>query len=679
MFHAVTQDAFLDSLSAATVEMEDDTLKVMNLLALSRSFSRIDLDRSRKFCDLADQLARRLDYGKGIAGAWFERSIITMRTGNIDTALIYNERSLRINDSLRIYDQLAHNYNLKGSLLLMKNDSYQAMDSFKKSLSLFKRTGDSANIVYAYNSLGMLHESQGNFDSSVYYYIQYVKLSEAAGREELVGIGLVNLSNLSLKLEDYQKAKAYAMRSIELNRLHNRNDLVVFAYKNLGIVHAKEKEYDESIRYFKLGTDLAREIELNFELASIYINMGNMYEERMLFDSAMENYEKAKEIGMALDNTSLITSSMINIGLIHQRRKDYGMALSIYDSCLFLLEGSGNYYELSTVYHNMYKVYELMGDNKKALYFLSSYHAMHDSAVNLESTKAIAELTLKYEREKDQARILAYQNEGLKKDVALEKRTRQRNSYMLGGAGTIVLFIFVFATYWQRIKRQRMMTEHKIQQLEEEKKLLAARSIVEGQEEERKRIAKELHDGLGVLLSSAKMHFTSIRDQSPEARPMIDKATKLLEQASGDVRKISHNMMPGLLTKLGLYEAVEDLFEQVSEMEGINARVMIEGEQARLNENTEIMLYRIIQEMVNNALKHAEAGNIRLDMEIFPDKININFSDDGKGFILTDMEKSKSMGLKSIESRTNFMNGMVSLVSSPGKGTQYSISVPLDS
>ena len=197
------------------------------------------------------------------------------------------------------------------------------------------------------------------------------------------------------------------------------------------------------------------------------------------------------------------------------------------------------------------------------------------------------------------------------------------------------------------------------------------------QEEERKRIAQDLHDGLGVLLSAAKMQFTSIKDTRPENKPLIEKATKLLEQATGDVRKISHNMMPGLLTKLGLYEAVEDLLEDVSDTEGIDARAEITGSRDRLPENKEIMLYRIIQEMVNNTLKHAGANNISLQLQVLPDHIDIKYSDDGKGFDVKEKLASESIGLKGIQSRVNFLNGTVNIESKPGERTKYLIQVPI--
>ncbi|MCD4730455.1 MAG: sensor histidine kinase, partial [Bacteroidales bacterium] len=231
--------------------------------------------------------------------------------------------------------------------------------------------------------------------------------------------------------------------------------------------------------------------------------------------------------------------------------------------------------------------------------------------------------------------------------------------------------------YRNKSRKDKIIADQKIKQLEEEKKLLAARFLVEGQEEERKRIAKELHDGLGVLLSTARMQFTTIKDKSPENKQLIDKATKLLEQATGDVRKISHNMMPGLLTRFGLYEAAEGLIEQLDETAGLSATCEIIGDTKRLSENTEIMLYRIIQEMVNNTIKHADATRISLKMDILPELLKINYSDDGKGFNLEEKLKSKSIGLTSIQSRANFLSGKLDIESAYNKGAQFTLSVPI--
>jgi signal transduction histidine kinase len=228
-----------------------------------------------------------------------------------------------------------------------------------------------------------------------------------------------------------------------------------------------------------------------------------------------------------------------------------------------------------------------------------------------------------------------------------------------------------------RAYKDRIIAEQRIRQLEEEKKLLAAKSLVEGQEDERKRVARELHDGLGVLLSTAKMAFTTLKDPKPENKLLIDKATKLLEQASGDVRKISHNMMPGLLTKLGLYEALEDLFEKIDETESIEVSIDIPEDVQRLPENQEIMLYRIVQEMVNNTLKHAAATSIGITIQQVNGMLEIHYSDDGKGFEVERQLDKKTLGLTSIMSRVDFLNGTVDITSKPGKGMKFAIRIPV--
>jgi signal transduction histidine kinase len=292
--------------------------------------------------------------------------------------------------------------------------------------------------------------------------------------------------------------------------------------------------------------------------------------------------------------------------------------------------------------------------------------------------ETINDLELKYEKKEHEAKILVLENDNLKKGISIREKTTQRNIISYTALGVFIFVILLFAFYRQRVNKNRIIAQQQIKQLEEEKKLLAARSLVEGQEEERKRIAKDLHDGIGVLLSTAKMQFTALKDKNPENKDLVDKAGKLLEQASVDVRRISHNMMPGLLTKFGLNEALADLFEQLDETPDLSAKVDTNKEDIRLAENQEIMLYRIIQELVYNTLKHAGAKNISLNLNFADDTLNLHYADDGVGFEMDKQTESISIGLKGIESRVSFLGGEVNMESETGNGFHCYIKVPVE-
>jgi signal transduction histidine kinase len=245
-------------------------------------------------------------------------------------------------------------------------------------------------------------------------------------------------------------------------------------------------------------------------------------------------------------------------------------------------------------------------------------------------------------------------------------------AYALYGLSFLIILFSLFYIY---LRRQQLL--HDVEQLKREKKLMAARSLIEGQEEERKRIAEELHDGLGVLLSAAKIQVSSINLVSEEEKPLIEKAGKLLERASKDVRKISHNMMPGLLTNFGLFEALRDLVENVNDAKQIAASINIIGTEKRLPDNKEIMLYRIIQELINNTLKHAGAKTITIEVLIQPDQLEITYKDDGKGFDIRTTRSLKSIGLQSIHSRIDFLGGKLTFESEKDKGAKFYMKVPL--
>ncbi|MEZ5195468.1 MAG: ATP-binding protein [Bacteroidales bacterium] len=162
-------------------------------------------------------------------------------------------------------------------------------------------------------------------------------------------------------------------------------------------------------------------------------------------------------------------------------------------------------------------------------------------------------------------------------------------------------------------------------------------------------------------------------------KPIIDKATRLLEKASYDVRRISHNMMPGILSKYGLFEAVAGIFDEIDGIDGLHTELDITGDPMRFNENKEIMMYRVIQEMINNSLKHAEPKNIFLAMHVSTDKIAVKYRDNGKGFDVEEKMKLKSFGLNNIISRVKFLGGDLKIESEVGNGVECSFEVPVRS
>lgn len=202
--------------------------------------------------------------------------------------------------------------------------------------------------------------------------------------------------------------------------------------------------------------------------------------------------------------------------------------------------------------------------------------------------------------------------------------------------------------------------------------------MIEGQENERRRIARDLHDGLGGILTTIKMHFSNIQQEITKLDElnMVEKTGSLIEHANAEVRKIAHEMMPGSLVKLGLTDALEELCARNS-MEGkLDVHFEKLNMDSRLSETAEVMLYRVAQELLNNIQKHSEATDVILQLSDTGEQIEMVVEDNGKGFNPDLIDTTTSMGLKSIKSRISFLNGTTIIESTLGTGTTISVSIP---
>jgi two-component system, NarL family, sensor kinase len=666
-------DSLLNIISA----LPDNEAKADYLYKIGSIILRIDPDSALLYADQEYSLSTKIDYTEGKSDALYLKSRIYFQKGDFIPSMSNIEKCLELNlyieDSLR----LAKGYYQISNVLRETGDNDLALYYSYKSLGLYLRLKYSIGILGNYNGMGNSYKNKSEYDSAASFYLKAITICDQLGMESNKALIFNNLAGVYYDEGQFETSMAYTKKSLEINLKFENASGLAENYISLGGLAAKKDQFQEAFNNYEKAFGLYEQLGDISGIVGIYNSYGNVYLDQNKYIPAIQEFDKAIEGSRQIGYKRGWVIALGNKARALSRAGEIRQARILYDSCLALTYQIGDKDFRAIVLGNISDNYKRLGDYRKAFDYLVLKYELKDSVYDIKKTKIINDLVQKYEKEKDQASILTLEKDNLQKDLNLRKRTSQRNAYLFGGLAIIVLALFIVIYLRQRAAKEKIIGEQKIRRLEEEKKMMGVKLLVEGQEEERKRIATELHDGLGVLLSAAKMQIALLSDKSPENKEMIGKAARMLEQATGDVRKISHNMMPGLLTKLGFYEAVEDLFENIADKGELNAVCTISGDQERLAENKEIMLYRIVQEMVNNTLKHAEASNIELQIRIVPGMLDINYSDDGKGFDFRQKLESESIGLKSIQSRVDFLNGKLIVASNPGEGVNYNIQVPV--
>lgn len=255
-----------------------------------------------------------------------------------------------------------------------------------------------------------------------------------------------------------------------------------------------------------------------------------------------------------------------------------------------------------------------------------------------------------------------------------------RNPSILLSVGFLVLIssIFIFSYQAHTLKRLKYTTGLQAQIIKQQSQ--SAKGIITADESERQRIAGNLHDGVGQLLSATRMNldtlFERLKLTDPENGELADKAMAMVDESCREVRAIAHQMMLDVLLKAGLAPALRDFVNKISS-DKLKVTLEMTGLESRLQNNVELVLYRVIQETVNNVLKHANASS--LDIQLMRDdiEVSVTIEDNGRGFSTAHMEKFEGIGLKNIITRVAYLKGTVDISSSPGKGTLVAILTPL--
>ncbi|MCL6220541.1 sensor histidine kinase [Zunongwangia pacifica] len=506
-------------------------------------------------------------------------------------------------------------------LLLKARKLYTAMDSLEKvatiNLELFQVVRN-------------IESDHLNYDEYIKAYLDYHlsqnkpdNLRKAYTR---IGINFARKSTVDSSFKYFRKA--FLLSKINKDTLAEAETL-----NNFGVLHSEFTTYkDSAFYYFKLSRPLYELIGRNDKIRQNYQNVASAYKKNGEYDKAIENYQKADSL----------------IG------KDYRIKYKRF------------------LYDLMAKTYELAEKPAKALEYYKLTQAYQDSLNLQEQEKAIFDIQTKYEVQKKE-------NENL--------QLKQSRFWLISGVILLVLLLIAtYLVYRNRIAKKQLevkqsaLEKNELEKQLKDQELAGLDAMIEGQEKERQRIANDLHDNLGGLLATLKLHFQNLKTKTDRLRDEQDELFKttnsLLDETYQQVRNYAHQRNAGLKTSEGLVPSIKNFASKVSVGNNLVVQVEAHDMDERLENSVEITIFRIVQELITNVIKHAEASEIIVHLTSFEDHINIMVEDNGKGFDPSIIKDNDGMGLASIIKRVEHLGGNVDIDSHSGSGTTVILNIP---
>lgn len=635
----ITQHSFatrMDSLLTCLKTDKEDTIKVIHLYELTAEYYLIgDFENGLSYGKDALKLARKLNFKRGEA-------------------------------------QTSSNM---GNIYLGQGDYSKAYEMYNGALTLDKAINNKEGMAKRYGNIGIVYYQQGDYPKALDYYFKALKMGEEINDKNRVAIQQGNIGSIYFEQADYPKALDYYFKALKTcEELGDKNRMAIWL-GNIGSVYYAQTNYDKALEYYNKRLVMDEESGNKNNMAINLGNIGIVYYDQKDYPRALEYYFKALKLGEELGDQSRIGTILGNIGLLYTKSGKYSEAESYLKRAISITKSIGARNDLRKFEEMLSELYVATGRYQPALEHYKNAMWLKDSLFNEEKDKEITRKQLSFEFEKKEAATRAEQEqktaiakaEQSKKDALHNEqimRQKVQGWSIAGGIGLVLLSVILF------INRARLKQKHLHQQelnlLQKEK----ATALMEVQEQERKRIAEDLHDSLGHLLSTAKMNLQSGNNQE-----QINSSMQLLNQASEELRNISFNLMPNVLEEEGLTPALNELAEK----SGKSGKMAItfqahDIKSMKFDKLAQFNIYRIVQEAINNIMKHADASEAGIQLIGKDNNLTIMIEDNGKGFDPKNILSGR--GQKNMRTRTNWLNGNFHLDSSPGHGTTICIDIP---
>jgi signal transduction histidine kinase len=537
-------------------------------------------------------------------------------------------------------------------------------------LSMAEKLNNSILIAKANKRVGIIYSLLGDYEISMDYLFKSRDLSYA-NKDTITGVlGDLKIGQTYWKLKEYKKAMAQVDKCLEISENTNlNNDVLSDIYLEKGNMLLMYGKLDSSLKYYEKAEKLTNTTGHLEGLATIYSNMGAIHFYKNDFNTAIKYYKKSLKKAKEVNDKVSIGIAKMNLGEAYYNLNQYKQSEIKLNESLILFKKLKDKSSLVDNYNYLYELEIRKNNPKKALNYYKLKTVYRDSILNENTLNKISSLEIKYETAEKEKQIT-------KQDLELQTQkatiASQKNTQLLliGGLGFLVLGGLLF------YNRNKAKQKEILQKAVLKEKEIGFASVIKVSEDERKRISKDLHDGIGQEMAALKMAINHIKDKETDASKKIEleKISSNFSKSADEIRTISHQMMPRSLMENGLLEAIDDLLKGSFEYSKIEYKFEHFDVNERFNERIEISLYRVLQELVTNIIKHSNAKMVNLLLYKQDQKLVLLIEDNGIGM---QNKSKKGHGVLNIKSRVDMVNGTINYEPSVNSGTTAIIRIPI--
>lgn len=570
---------------------------------------------------------------------------------------------------------LPENDYISAQLILIKDGKIRDLNN--SETILFKEHSVLKNILKGdYH----LYKENANDSLAFDHYIKALIAAEKKKDTVLIAQSCRKIMNLLYKSRTILEVYPIYLKNYQ-KYLYDNNEKATYIFHFYN--HSSSVTGIETIKELKSGLEIANKTENTFLKAKYHQLIGLFYQYyKKELDSALTYQFKAKEL-MQTNNHQFFVNEMFginaNIGLAYQEQDKYVLADKYFVEAMKVKIPSYRYIEKVKIRELLATNAYLQKDFKRAYDLIIERNKYLDTLNEYSKAEKLNEINTKYETEKKEKEILQLNNDNLKN----EANSKRNQNIAIGLAGSLALGSIIAFLLFKNTKRKQLIAEkdkaletQKLATVLKEQELTTIDAMIEGQEKERQRIANDLHDDLGGLMATVKLHFNALKEkQTPE---LYTKTNDLIDEAYNKVRTVAHAKNSGVIAKQGLLKAINEMADKVSASNTLAIEVIDHGLENRLENSLELTIFRIVQELITNIIKHANATEATIHITNHDDSLNIMVEDNGKGFNPSQITKTnKGMGISSIDKRIEHLNGTMTIESEAYKGTTVIIDLPL--